>query len=240
MKSVYIDGGYETRNPTWHLEDSAWKAAQVATILRSNAITPKSVVDIGCGVGAVALELSRVMPSAVFTGLDVSPHAVEVANRQSSDRLTFKLIGDGLDDNMFAGQFDVALALDVLEHVEDYFGFLRFVRKFASFTVLHIPLDISVQGVLRASPFLRVRRQVGHLHYFTKETALATVSDAGFHILDYFYTAGSFQLPQKKYGARVGSLPRRIFFRISPDLAARVMGGFSLMVLAHGSEPPSL
>ena len=58
--------------------------------------------------------------------------------------------------------------LDVIEHVEDYFSFLRDIRTKSSYKLFHIPLEVSVQGVLRGKIFLRNRDLYGHLHYFTK------------------------------------------------------------------------
>ena len=79
------------------------------------------------------------------------------------------------------------MAIDVFEHVEDYFGFLRKLREKAEYKIFHIPLDLSVQTVLRSSPIIKGRKSVGHIHYFTKETALETLKDTGYEIIDYFY-----------------------------------------------------
>jgi hypothetical protein len=76
------------------------------------------------------------------------------------------------------------------------------------------------------------RKLVGHLHYFTKETALATLTDAGFEVQDYFYTAGSLDLPQHTLLAQMARIPRRILFNLFPDTSVKVFGGFSLLVLA--------
>lgn len=70
--------------------------------------------------------------------------------------------------------FDVVMAIDVFEHVEDFFGFLRSLREKGTYKIFHIPLDLSVQWVLRSSPLIKQRLSVGHIHHFTKETALAT------------------------------------------------------------------
>jgi hypothetical protein len=78
---------------------------------------------------------------------------------------------------------------------------------------------------------MKLRSSVGHVHYFTKETALATLKDTGYEIIDYFYTNGS-ELPNRGWKANLMKLPRKMSFLIDQDLAARMLGGFSLMVLA--------
>jgi hypothetical protein len=90
--------------------------------------------------------------------------------------------------------------------------------------------------VLRVRPILETRRQLGHLHYFSKETALATLRDAGFDILDDGYTKSGVEGPSLSTRGRRSGLVRRMAFRVRPDLAARLLGGYSLLVLAKASS----
>ncbi len=129
--------------------------------------------------------------------------------------------------------FDLSLLIDVLEHVDDYLGFLRLFRSKSEYSIFHIPLDIHVQGALRNLQ-IKARKEVGHLHYFTKETALATLTDCGYEILDFFYTQGSLEL-KKSLKRRIAALPRRILFSIKRDFAVRLLGGFSLLVLTKNN-----
>jgi hypothetical protein len=45
--------------------------------------------------------------------------------------------------------------------------------------LFHIPLDLSVQAAIRKNGLLTRRDNFAHLHYFTKETALRTLTDVG-------------------------------------------------------------
>ena len=121
--------------------------------------------------------------------------------------------------------------MDVFEHVDDYLGFLRLCKNKAKNVIFHIPLDLSVQGILRNIPMVN-RNSVGHLHYFMKETAIATLVDTGYEIVDSFYTAGMLELPRKTLKAKLAFLPRKLMYNVNEDLAAKVFGGFSLLVLA--------
>lgn len=131
-----------------------------------------------------------------------------------------------------AQHFDLLLCIDVLEHVEDYLGFLKDLRCKATNKMFHIPLDMSVQWVLRNRPILLAREQVGHLHYFTKETAIATLNDTGYAILDWFYTPGAIASP-RSFKARLARWPKRLLSTINQDLVVRILGGYSLLVLAE-------
>jgi hypothetical protein len=90
---------------------------------------------------------------------------------------------------------------------------------------------MSVLAVLRKHPIVNARKETGHLHYFTKETALDTLTYAGYETLDWFYTSGSADLP-KTFNQFVIKYPRRALFKIHPDITVRILGGFSLLVLA--------
>jgi hypothetical protein len=118
--------------------------------------------------------------------------------------------------------------MDVFEHVDDYLGFLKLCKGRAKNTMFHIPLDISAQAVLR-NQLIDSRNSVGHLHHFIKDTAIATLVDSGYEIVDYFYTAGSLEIP-RTFRAKMASIPRKLAFSANQDLAVRMLGGFSLLV----------
>jgi hypothetical protein len=122
------------------------------------------------------------------------------------------------------------LCIDVIEHVEDVFGFLRSLLPHGKVFIFHIPLDMNCYGVLRNVVLLN-RKQMGHLHYFNRETALATLSECGFQVIDWFYTA-----PIDLQSTPARNFIKRAIFKINPDFAALAVCGFSLMVTACRHE----
>lgn len=228
--TIYEDGTYLQKHPTWHEEDSAWKAKQISKMLRANNIIPSTLCELGCGAGEILNCLSREYKDKVFfSGYEISPQAFAICKNKKTENLHFFL------ENLLECEgvaFDVVMAIDVFEHVEDYFGFLRELRKKGTYKIFHIPLDLSVQSVFRSSRLIADRLSVGHIHYFTKETALATLKDTGYEVIDYFYTSSLLELPNLSWKARVMKIPRKLLFQLDSDLAARVLGGFSLLVLA--------
>lgn len=228
--TIYEDGTYLSNNPTWHAQDSAWKAKQIAKLLAKNNITPTSVCEIGCGAGEILSCLANDLGAHVqFSGYEISPQAFKICKQKEKPNLHF-FLKDLLDERN--PSFDIVTAIDVFEHIEDYFGFLRKLRTTGNYKVFHIPLDLSVQSVLRVSPILKVRNAIGHIQYFTKETALATLKDTGYEVVDYCYTNGSLELPNRGWKSNLVKLPRKVLFAINQDLAVRILGGSSLLVLA--------
>src|SRR5262245_32884673 len=170
-KSIYDDGTYQQTFPDWHVEDSAWKAGQVLRLLDRNNLKPPSVCEVGCGAGEILRTLHDALPETTFVGYEISPQALELCSTRATDRLRFEM--RHVDDDPPDESFAVGLVLDVVEHVEDVFGFLRRIRPLAERMVFHIPLDLSVQSVIRPRRLLVARKSSGHLHYFTTETAFA-------------------------------------------------------------------
>jgi len=229
-ESIYLDeqGKYLENNPSWHVEDSPWKAQQIFKMLQRNPINPSSIAEIGCGAGEILSQLHSLLPKNVqFTGYDISADAIRLTESRKKERLDFKL-ENLLETNAY---FDLLLVIDVIEHVDDYLGFMKLCRKHAKYTIFHIPLDLSGQGIIR-NKLISERKALGHLHYFMKETALDSVSDSGYEVIDSFYTAGSLDLPARSIKSKMAVLPRKLMYKINQDLTAKILGGFSLLVLA--------
>lgn len=226
---MYEDGGYLEHNPTWHTENSAWKAQQVAGILKKNGLSPATIHEVGCGAGEVLLTLMQSFPEARGTGFDVSPQAIALCKPKETSRVTFKL-GDLLQ---LRARAELLLVIDVIEHVEDYIGFSRALGDLADHVVFHIPLDLSAQALLRGYTFSAARREIGHLHYFTKDTALDTLRDAGYDVVDWSYTYTQSESPGRSLKVRLADIPRRITRFFARDLAIRALGGCSVVVLCR-------
>jgi hypothetical protein len=226
--SIYSDGTYLSAHSTWHVEDSPWKAKQIHTILSRNGIAPNTICEVGCGAGEILKQLSLKMPDARYFGYEMSRQAFSLCQTRASEKLQY-FLKNVLDEEV---HFDVLLCIDVFEHVEDYMGFIKALRAKATYKVFHIPLDISVLSVLRNS-MLEQRQCAGHLHYFTPATAMATLKDSGYKIIDSFYTPAFDDLPSKTTKARLARIPRKLLFAASPDLMIKLLGGCSLLVLTN-------
>jgi len=227
----YLSGDYLRRNPDWHDADAVWKARQIAELLVDVRLSPRTLCDIGCGSGGVLAELHRLLPHAAISGYELSPQAVRIAAARHPD-IPVEHIGALQVDR----RFDVVLLLDVFEHVEDYLGFLRRIRTTGDRFLFHIPLDLSVQLLVRRGRLLRKREEVGHLHYFSKDTALASLEDAGYRIDTWRYTTPGIDGPDPTWRMRLLRGPRRMGHRLAPDLSATLFGGFSLLVLATPAD----
>jgi SAM-dependent methyltransferase len=231
MDNIYINKEYLQKNPTWHDEDSPWKASQIIELLGRKKITFNKVAEIGCGAGGVVKALANHLGDGrQFKGFDISPEAIGLAEKHRRPGLSFSC-----EDMLVSSEYyDLLLVIDVIEHIPDYLGFTAKCQTKARYKIYHIPLDIHVSSVLRAR-FVVGRRTVGHLHYFSAESALDTLTDTGHKVIDYIYTDGGVALAQlhPSFRRTLANLPRQFVGFFSKKLSARWFGGYSLLVLAE-------
>lgn len=227
---MYRDGTYRRKNPMWHAEDAPYKTKDILALLAKHAIRPATVCEVGCGSGSILELLAREFGSAQCTGYDISEQALALCRPKERENLHF--LPGSLPER--EARFDLVLAIDVLEHVEDYIGFLKELRGKGAHTIFRVPLNLSVQSVLlRSRPILRAREAYGHLHYFTQETAQATLRDAGYRTVDSFLTFSPISIDALAPGRAVLKWVKRACFSMRRAWVARMLDGFSLMVLAE-------
>lgn len=230
IEELYVSEDYLARNPTWDMEDSQWKAERVAALLTDAGIRPGKICEVGCGAGKILAALAAAYPQATLVGYDIAPAAARFWTHVDVSHVKLNL-GDFFV--MDKDRYDVILLLDVLEHVADPHAFLNGLRGRSDYLVVHFPLDLSSLSVLWETPLLRVRRKVGHIHYFTKSLALELMNECGFEIIDHRFTGAAFSAPQATLKTRLAQIPRRLLAAVNRDFGARLLGGETLMVLAR-------
>ncbi len=224
MNDIYADGRYLKHTRTWHEEDSPFKAAQVEKAIQRTGTRFSTCVDIGCGAGLIAELVAKNHPDCKVFGYDVSPDASEFWAGRTG--VTYR------QENLLESseRFDLALCLDVFEHVEDYIGFLRTLRKSAGRFIFNVPLDMSIAKLMRG--LKPDRENLGHLHYFNSYTALATLELAGYKIVDSFFVPGFMARRPANLREALVYAPRWALRALGPGIAATLVGAYSLVVTA--------
>lgn len=169
----------------------------------------------------------------MFTGYEISPQAFKLCKGRTNDRLAFCL-KNYCDEP--SNSCDLILLIDLIEHLEDYFRFLRDVRNKSPYKILHIPLEMFAVAIMYPRFLLGQRKKVGHLHYFSKDTALQMLKDLNYEIIDYQYTAGYVLPRQHSIKDKLLKIPRRLLFPVFPDFTVKLFGGCSLLVLVKSRE----
>lgn len=226
----YVSGAYLKNNPTWDVADARWKASIIYKLLRKHNVEGGKVVDVGCGAGAVLKQLARKGFSAEsFTGFDIAPDAIKLAAKDSDGTVHF--INDDFTrvENF---QADILLAIDVIEHVDDYYGFLRKLKSRSKYFIFHIPLDLCCRSLMKPHILLQQRESVGHIHYFSKEMLLWSLSDLGYTVVDYVYSKPDIDIKTpRSFKQLIKKYLRKLSFALNRELSIKLWGGYSMMIL---------
>lgn len=226
LAKIYQDGTYATKNSAFGDDNAEIKIQHAVKACHDYNLQPTKIAEVGCGGGAILLGVAEALAVDSAVGFEPMPEAFEVAKSRETSRVTFRhetINAESIFD------FDLVLCFDVFEHIEDYFTFLRNLRNIGKNFLFHIPLDMNAQMVARGKPIQRVRNEVGHIHYFSKDSAIATLRECGYRIKSSCYTCAA----DGNYSGRVFKImkfPRKLAFALNRDTAVRIMGGYSLLV----------
>ena len=231
QKNIYTDGTYFKNNPGWGEDDSEWKAKAIFSLIRKNKLAITDITDVGCGSGGILSRLNKKMPELKkLRGYDISSQAIQLAGKYANDKLEFFNEDFTLTS---INKSDLILIIDVLEHVDDYYGFLKKLRTKAHSYIFHIPLDLSCRTILKPHVLLQQRESVGHIHYFSKEMVQWMLKDTGFDILDWHYTkpVTDIRKPGNLWQGVKKTL-RNISFSLNKNLSDKLWGNYSMLILA--------
>lgn len=143
------------------------------------------VLDLGCGYGAVAYALAS-RAGALVTGIDLSEANIALARQRFRHAGLRFIVGDATRDLPEEG-FDVIVASNIIEHLEDRVGFVRKVQACARprCWLVRVPL-------LNRDWLVPLRAELGLPHFsdsthcteYTRESFEIEMHAAGMRILD--------------------------------------------------------
>jgi hypothetical protein len=226
---IYKDGTYLKNNPDWNAGDSSFKANKILRLLGKHNVTLESVCEVGCGSGEILVQLSSKLPNVNFLGVDISQDAINIAKAKETSQIRFEL--RDVTNNQFDQFFDLILVIDVIEHIENYFKFLRDVRPLGRYTMFHIPLDMYMWSLFRENMLIQSKERVGHIHVFTEDFIKSVLKDCGYKIIDRLYTEPNFKPLKTKQ--KLVEFARKIIFKINKRFCSKTIGGMSILILAE-------
>ena len=233
----YLSGDYTKKNHSYHIEDSEFKWKNFVKILKKSNLNldeVNSLSDVGCGSGQILIHANNSKlfnQQCIFDGYDINPDAINAAKKNSKKVNFFN------EDfiNLKEIKRNLIIAADVFEHIQDTYNFLKKLRDKGDFFLFNIPLEISLFSMIRKKNiFKHSFENVGHLHFYTKRTALLTLENIGFKILNYNLVNNRFEefRKNKKIHSLIINIPQYILEKLSKNSACSIFGGYSLVVLA--------
>ena len=141
---------------------------------------PATVVEIGCGEGALLAALSAAWPAARFDGFELSEPAVSLARSRGFARVGRLEAFDGAHVPVEDDAYELAVLSHVLEHVPDPLPLLREAARVAPRVLVEVPLEANRSA---ARPAKRAEAErIGHLHAFDRADVRALLAGAGLRV----------------------------------------------------------
>ena len=172
----FYEAGYAVGDPRmghWRAIGARSKAAHVETLAKRAGLTPRTVVEIGCGDGAVLAEMAA--RGWVVDGFELAENAARRAKERGVARRVESFDGEHVPAEPDA--YDLAVLSHVLEHVPDPLPLLKEAARVAPNVLVEVPLEDNRSAKRPAKRTLS--EGAGHLHAFNRADVLRLVNEAG-------------------------------------------------------------
>jgi SAM-dependent methyltransferase len=147
----------------------------VRALCAQAGLEPRSLVEIGCGDGALLVELAGLAP--VLDGFELSAAAAEKAAAREIPGARRIEAYDGARVPAEDGEYDLAVLSHVLEHVPDPAPLLAEDARVAPWVVVEVPLEAN-RSARRPAKRAEAAR-IGHLHAWARADVQALAAGAG-------------------------------------------------------------
>lgn len=167
---------HETSNPLQRMLIERFHRG-VATLIRT--VDPASILDLGCGEGYVLDALTNLGIDATLTGVDMSEEAVAAARIRLEGRAEI-LHGDIRDLRVDLEPFDLAMMLEVLEHLEEPADGLELLASMSRGPIIvSVPWEPFFRGLnlLRLKNVRRFGSDPEHVQHWTRRSFRRFVGD---------------------------------------------------------------
>jgi SAM-dependent methyltransferase len=131
----------------WREGGARQKARNIAEVCRKIHIA--SVIEIGCGTGAVLRELGALNFAKRYVANDISAAAIEFAQRSCGSLLNEVYVGPADSLPFPAKSFSVAILSHVIEHLHDPVGAVRTAARVADYVVIEVPIEKVLSNTIR-------------------------------------------------------------------------------------------
>ena len=246
-ENIYVSGEYIDKNPTLHEEDSAWKIEKIrpfVTLLFEKHLHKEQVnlLDVGGGAGlilnAVATHIRKIEATYLNKyALDLSSGMLKVQRTHNPDLNV--LNGDIRKTSLRPKSIDLALMIDVLEHVPGPEFALLELRRIANYVIFKVPMEGSLTS--RAWNLFDHGKHrkgnignLGHVNFYSLPRLLDQIETCLGHVLVFNFT-DEFEhilLNEKlNFKAKARAILGNTTSKVNSKLCSLVFGGFIILLV---------
>jgi ubiquinone/menaquinone biosynthesis C-methylase UbiE len=224
-ESYARDGADAQLYADWRALGATGKADHVTQLCRDAGIHPTTILDVGCGDGALLTELRHRRFGQTLQGVEITEAAVRIANERAE--INSVQLYDGARLEFPDGAFDLGIASHVLEHVPHPAALLAEMGRACKAVVMEVPLEANMSA--RREAKREHAEEVGHLQRLDRTAARAIVTRAGLRVAGELEDA--LPLAAQRFFARTTAqgakatakwATRNGLHRLAPPLARRL------------------
>lgn len=215
--NVHYEGEYSATEHEWRRICAADKANNLAALLGARPVA--SVLEVGCGTGAVLAAVARLGVGTRHVGVDIADPTVHLdAAARDFDIQVY----DGVRLPFEAASFDLVYSSHVIEHVPNPRGLLAEIRRVARGAIyLEVPCELHVRATRDS---LQRTLDIGHINAYTPESFKLLVQTSGLRLLDsrlfdHSLDVQAFRI--SRFRAQLKKAIRGMLLSASPQWASR-------------------
>jgi SAM-dependent methyltransferase len=230
----FYEAGYTQEDPAraaqlgrWRAQGAEIKAGHAVELCRRAGVSVESVVEVGCGDGALLGALSARKVASRYDGFELSEPAARLAASRAVPGAVRVEPFDGRRVPAEDGAYDLAVVSHVLEHVPEPAELLAEAARVAPLVLVEVPLEDNRSA---SRPAKRAQAlEIGHIQAFSRADVHALAAGAGLRVLaeltdplprrHHAFFAGS---ARARAAATVKWAVRAALWRVAPRRAERL------------------
>jgi len=248
----YTTGEYIEHNPTLHEEDSAWKTYKllpfVDKFLKENTSRKASILDVGGGAGLILKAISEHIEK---NGRKVQQYALDLSAEmlkvQKKNNPRAKMIQGNIKKTTFADkQFDLALMIDVLEHIPQPEEALKELQRISKYAIFKVPLESNLHDKLmnfatKGRHRKRIIESIGHINVYNYGQLKRQIEECCGRVVEAKYTNAFYYYAtslknQFNWRNRMLHNIALAMHSISPALSSRFFTDFTIMLAKNNNQ----
>lgn len=195
-----------------------------------------TVLDVGCGVGTIAIYLAQICKSAV--GIDVSERAVDIANQAKLLTGSKNVEFSQTKLKQFARQFDLILCTEVVEHVPNSTQLIKLIftnLRPKGWLLLTTPNRDN--WLTRFGYYRKFDQEVGHLRRYSVAEISNLLNAQGFSLQQVTTVEGPIR--SLLFTSKLGILIKMIkgplvpLFHKFDEMLGKIFGYSDIVILAQ-------
>ncbi len=239
------------KHPSLHSEDSDWKFLKITNILNDfctrNTGNEINIIDIGGGAGKifskVANHIRNVHHKKVQKyALDICQKTLE-KHKQSNPDLLEVYNQDISKTNIANKKMDLALMIDVLEHISNPVKALREIKRISKYAIFKVPLEDNFYNrfynfIKRGKPREFAIKNLGHINIYNSSKLLNEIKINIGQIISYEYTnVYNYYINNAYYNGKLPKLDKNLYllasriFNCSPEFASSLLTDFLVVFI---------